>query len=184
MLSSPRFRLCLSFLLATLFVVLQAAAQSDAVKSSANVNWPQFKNSPNHVGFNPAETTITRDNANRLQLSWQGLMGDLVESSSPAVVNGVVYVGSFDGKLYAFDANGCAPADECNPLWTGATQNDITSSPAVANGVVYIGSADHRLYAFKAKGCGKSTCAPLWWGTTGSGIIESSPLVEIGRAHV
>src|SRR5215469_11264926 len=125
------------------------------------VNWRQFKNSPNRTGFNPSETTINRTNATSLTLSWQGLMGDLVDSSSPAVVNGLLYVGSFDGKLYAFDANGCAPAIECQPLWTGATQNDITSSPAVANGIVYIGSADHRLYAFRAKGCGKPACARL-----------------------
>src|SRR5512141_2147694 len=89
-------------LVCSLTTVLQAAAQNDAV-SSVNTNWPQFKNSPNHVGFNPVESTINRSNATSLQLSWQGLMGDLVDSSSPAVVNGVVYVGSFDGKLYAFD---------------------------------------------------------------------------------
>ena len=72
----------------------------------------------------------------------------------------------------------------CQPLWSGATGNDITSSPAVANGIVYIGSADHKLYAFPAKGCGISSCSPLWTGTTGSGILESSPLVVNGVVYV
>src|SRR5258708_2422585 len=107
----------------------------------------------------------------------EAILGDLVDFSSPRVVNGVVYVGSFDGKLYAFNANGCAPQTSCQPLWTGATGNDITPSPAVANGVVYIGSADHRLYAFPAKGCGNSSCAPLWTGKIGGAILQSSPLV-------
>ena len=149
-----------------------------------NVNWREFKGLPSHVGFNPLENTINKRNATSLNLAWEGVMGDLVDSSSPAVVNGVVYIGSFDGKLYAFDANGCAPADVCKPLWSGATRNDITSSPAVVNGVVYIGSADHGLYAFNAKGCGKSTCSPLWVGITGNGIIESSPLVVNGVVYI
>ena len=60
----------------------------------------------------------------------------------------MVYVGSYDGKLYAF-AVGCASGGgACSPLWTGATGAVIISSPAVANGVVYVGSYDHKLYAF------------------------------------
>ena len=79
--------------------------------------------------------------------------------SSPAVANGVVYVGSDD--LYAFDAAGSAafchsrrrlgsrmrPAvDEARPAAT------CDSSPAIANGTVYVGADDHKLYAFDASG--------------------------------
>ena len=67
-------------------------------------------------------------------------MGDIADNSSPAIANGVAYIGSFDGRLYAFDANGCGQ-DECQPLWSGATENDIQSSPAVMNNTVYISSA-------------------------------------------
>jgi len=66
--------------------------------------------------------------------------GDVV--SSPAVANGVVYVGSFDHKLYALDARTGAI------LWSSATGDSIYSSPTVIDGVVYIGSQDHHLYAF------------------------------------
>ena len=83
---------------------------------------------------------INQNNAKFLTLAWVGILGDLVDFSSPAVVNGVVYVGSFDGKLYAFNANGCAPQTSCQPMWTGATGNDITSSPAVAP--VFLTSAE------------------------------------------
>src|SRR5712692_3958655 len=62
-----------------------------------------------------------------------------VAYSSPAVANGVVYVGSDDDKLYAFKANGCGQPT-CSPLWTASVGSAIWSSPAVANGVVYVGS--------------------------------------------
>jgi outer membrane protein assembly factor BamB len=58
------------------------------------------------------------------------------------VANGVVYIGSDDGKLYAFNAS------TGKPVGTTFTGYSIGSSPAVANGVVYIGSGDHKLYAF------------------------------------
>src|SRR5207302_3868589 len=64
--------------------------------------------------------------------------------SSPAVANGVVYIGSGDGEFYAFSATGatnCSGTPKtCKPLWTGATGPYTDSSPAVANGVVYVGS--------------------------------------------
>jgi len=129
---------------------LQATGQRSGITKSATfsvqTNWPAFKNQPTRVGVNPSENTINKSNAKFLVQAWIGIMGDLVDFSSPAVVNGVVYIGSFDGRLYAFNADGCAPSTTCQPLWSGATGNDITSSPAVANGVVYIGSADRKEY--------------------------------------
>jgi len=74
--------------------------------------------------------------------------------SSPAVANGVVYVGSGDtgaythhryGNVYALDAKTGAK------LWSYTTPNLVTSSPAVANGVVYVGSDDGNVYAFGLK---------------------------------
>src|SRR5439155_1646649 len=78
---------------------------------------------------------------------WHGATGDVVRSS-PAVANGVVYVGSFDDNLYAFPASCGTGNASCTPLWHGATGGAVFSSPAVANGVVYVGSFDHHLYAF------------------------------------
>jgi outer membrane protein assembly factor BamB len=109
--------------------------------------------------------------------------------SSPAVANGVVYIGSYNGKLYAFDAagvTGCGGSPKtCSPLWTGATGGNIdVSSPAVANGVVYIGSLDRKLYAFGTScNSGGGTCTPLWTGDTG-GAISSSPAVANGVVYV
>src|SRR5262249_19542341 len=65
-------------------------------------------------------------------------------TSSPAVANGVVYVGAggTNDDLYAFDAM------TGGLLWTGATGGAINSSPAVVNATVYVGSDDHDVYAF------------------------------------
>ena len=67
--------------------------------------------------------------------------------SSPAVANGVVYVGSVDSKLYAFAAAGCGK-QACPPLWSAATGGAVYASPAVSNGTVYVGSFDGKLYAY------------------------------------
>jgi len=61
--------------------------------------------------------------------------------SSPAVANGVVYVGSEDHNVYALDARTGAKR------WVYTTGYLVTSSPAVANGVVYVGSVRSNVYA-------------------------------------
>jgi outer membrane protein assembly factor BamB len=62
------------------------------------------------------------------------------------VANGVVYVGSFDGNVYALNASTGAE------LWSFPTGSYVTSSPAVANGVVYVGSNNNNVYAFSLAG--------------------------------
>jgi eukaryotic-like serine/threonine-protein kinase len=64
--------------------------------------------------------------------------------SSPTVVDGVVYFGSGDGKVYAVDA----ASGELR--WSFATGDVVHASPAVAGGVVYVGSWDGDFYAIDA----------------------------------
>ena len=72
---------------------------------------------------------------------WSYATGSSVYNSSPAVANGVVYLGS-GFNLYALNAGTGAL------LWTYTTGDGVQSSPAVANGVVYASSDDHKVYAF------------------------------------
>jgi len=65
--------------------------------------------------------------------------------SSPAVANGVVYVGSFDNNVYALNAKTGAK------LWSYTTGSYVWSSPVVVNGTVYVGSYDGNVYAFGLK---------------------------------
>jgi len=75
---------------------------------------------------------------------WSAKLADY-STSSPAIANGVVYLGSFDTRLYALDVrNG-------RQLWTsgwGTLPRGINSSPAIANGRVVIGVRDGSVYSF------------------------------------
>jgi outer membrane protein assembly factor BamB len=113
-------------------------------------------------------------------------------SSSPAIAGGIVFVGSTNGKLYAFDANGvtnCSGSPKtCTPLWTATTGGAIYSSPTVSGNTLYIGSTDGKLYAFDATGatnCSGSpkVCTPLWTATTG-GVVEDTPAVSGSTVYV
>jgi len=93
-----------------------------------------------------------------------------ITESSPAVADGVVYVGAWNGNVYALNAASGAL------LWSYATGGDISSSPAVANGVVYIGSGGP-VYALNAR------TGVLLWATAVSGG-EGSPAVANGVVYV
>jgi hypothetical protein len=126
---------------------------------------------------------------------WTAATSDWPTYSAPAVVNGIVYVGSWGSKLYAFDAAGStncsttATAKTCTPLWTAATPSSIGGTPAVAYGAVYTVSADGTLSAFSAAGsthCSGSvtakTCTPLWTSAPAGGG-SSSPAVANGVVY-
>ena len=134
---------------------------------------------------------MSTSNVGSMVLKGTGPTGGSIQSSSPAVatvnVNRkgtiMVFIGSVDGKLYAFDefASGhcMGTPPSCPPAWSATTGGFVESSPAVVNGVVYVGSNDDKLYAFDAAGvtgCSGTpkACAPLATATTGD-IVESSP---------
>ena len=75
--------------------------------------------------------------------------------SSPAVADGVVYIGSFDGSLYAVDQQ------TGKQKWKFDTPRQVASTPAVADGVVYLRGFDAVLYALDA-----ATGAVKWRFTT------------------
>lgn len=76
---------------------------------------------------------------------------------SPAVSNGVVYIGATSGYFYALDA---ASGAELWSIRTGKAlktvepvrfYGGVVSSPTVVNGVVYFGGLDGKLYAVSTK---------------------------------
>lgn len=72
---------------------------------------------------------------------WNYSTGTLV-TSSPAVVNGVVYIGGGSGNhVYALNATTGAY------IWSYPTGDFVYSSPAVVNGVLFVGSNDGNVYA-------------------------------------
>lgn len=103
---------------------------------------------------------------------------------SPAVANGVLYVGTYEpnfethepnapnyGYMYAIDATTGAR------LWKYQTLAPIESAAAVANGVVYFGSDDMNVYALDAR-----TGAALW-KYTATGPVIWPPAVVNGMLY-
>ena len=102
-------------------------------------------------------------NANTGALRWSYLTAQNV-GSSPAVVNGVVYIASGDsttgsGTVYALSASTGAL------LWSLSRPTAVESSPAVANGVVYFGDDGGEVSAVNASPahcCGPMPPEVLW----------------------
>jgi hypothetical protein len=99
--------------------------------------WPSFHHDLRHTGYS---TSKAPDDNHTL---WSYQTGGWVRSS-PAVTDGKVYVGSLDGKVYAFDALTGAF------IWNYQTGDAVLSSPAVADGKVFVGSDDGQVLAFGA----------------------------------
>src|SRR5450755_112251 len=159
-----------------------AATSTIPPQSTSSVNVPVFGFDTQRTHFNPSEHLLSPSTITSLKPHWTANIGTGIAEtffpSSPAVVNGVVYVGSWDHKLYALDTS------TGKILWSAQTGDHITSSPAVVNGVVYVGSWDHKLYAFRADGCVQFACSPLWASAPTGNSIFSSPVVDNGTVYV
>src|SRR5215472_9069038 len=100
---------------------------------SSSVNWPEFGFIPSGGRFNPLERTLSPSNVHQLHQLWSfftGCSGGTCGGSSATVVNGVVYLGSYDGNVYALNAATGVK------LWSFQTVGKVFSSPAVAHGTV------------------------------------------------
>ena len=63
---------------------------------------------------------------------WSGDTGSAIRRQ-PAVAGGVVFTGSADGTVAAFDAGPCGAAT-CPRRWSDAAGSEITGAPAVSAG--------------------------------------------------
>jgi len=90
-----------------------------------------------------------------------------IDISSPAVMNGIVYVGSQDGRPHGLDP---VTGDFKGSYTAGA---NIYAPPAVAHPTVCMGSDDKKLYALDA-----SLGALKWIHNAGTSISSSPALVE------
>jgi outer membrane protein assembly factor BamB len=113
-----------------------ATGQSSGLSASAmflvRTDWTDFHFDLANSGFNPYENVLKPSNVAGLRQAWSFETGDQI-FSSPAVVGGVVYVGSFDDYLYALDAV------RGTLLWSYSNGDGYAASPAVVGGTVYIG---------------------------------------------
>ena len=139
-------------------------AASEVHRSREGVSWPQARFRPNHKGVNPFETTLSPSTVGGLHQLWATPLGGDVGVSAPTVVNGVVYIGSFDHNVYALNAQ------TGSILWATPTDDFEEATPAVSDGVVYAHSNGGTLYAMDA-----ATGHILW--TSSPGHAVSSPTI-------
>ena len=96
---------------------------------------------------------------------WRFKTDDIIRSS-PTIVDGTVFFGSWDSNIYALDAES---GDE---QWTFSTDPFLNStSPTVIGGTLFFGSWDSHIYAIDAE-----TGDKQWMFETG-GPVRSSPTV-------
>ncbi len=135
------------------------------VNAAAVGDWTMFHSDTGHSGSSSSTGPTTSN------LLWSYPTGGAVYSS-PAIVNGVVYVGSDDGNVYALNAY------TGNQLWEFFAFGAVDSSPTVVDGVVYVGSGDGNVYALNS-----ATGSLIWHSPIGS-PIDSSPTVANGLVYV
>ncbi len=160
-------------------------------------DWPMFMQNAAHTGASADTSISVGDVANGPSEAWRANLGAFAQesiTSSPVVANGTVYVGTSDGQVMAFSANGSTNCSgsapkTCLPLWsTGATTQAITSTPAVVGGVVYVGTESGVVEAFDAAGSidcfgTPKVCFPIW-SSAPIGAIKTSPVVVNGHVFV
>jgi outer membrane protein assembly factor BamB len=129
------------------------ASQPSGMKGGVGM----FRENPARTGAYPGPAAL------KGTLKWKFPTGGM--SSSPTVVDGIIYASSYDKTLYAIDA---LSGEE---KWKFSTEKGFVSSPSVSGGVLYVGNNDNRLYAIDA-----ATGQKRWEFTTGDDI-RSSPAV-------
>ncbi len=93
-------------------------------------------------------------------------------TSSPLLHQGVLYVGSMDGQVYAFNAQ------DGWPVWRFRANKPVISSAAVDGNLLFIGSVDNSLYAVDIRSGNKA------WSFETGGQVTSSPAVNKGVVYV
>src|SRR5580765_3309183 len=139
------------------YVRLTTAALLVATPAAAQVN-QQSADGASHALWRGglARTGVySGGGASLVGLAWRfPTQGDVI--SSPTVSDGVAYVGSNDGGVYALDLNTGAQR------WRAEAGSPVASSPAVGGGRVFVSTRDGSIFAFDA-----ATGARRWRVTTG-----------------
>lgn len=145
-----------------------------ASMQSTENNWAMLQHDESHTGYSSTEEPMN------FSLLWKypptGWVGLIF--SSPAVANGILYVGSGDADRVLRAIN----ATDGTSLWNYTTDYVVESSPAVANDIVYVGGDDGNLYAVNA-----TTGAEIWVADTSierDNGIWGSPVVSNGRVFI
>lgn len=124
-----------------------------------NRDWPIFRGNALQTGV--AGTTLPA----KLTQLWTFQTKDSIKST-PAVVDGVVYVGSMDEHLYAIDLAGG------KEKWKYKA-GPLKAAPAVRNGLVFVGDSEGKFHCVKAANGDKS-----WTFDTDAEIVSGANFAD------
>lgn len=134
--------------------------------------WLIYDSTTNNIKEIPSDNTETETETETYSVTEQWTADVGASASSPAVADGTVYIGGFDGTVYALDAAGGSEQ------WTFETGGEIRSSPAVTDGSVYIASENQNVYALDVDDGTEQ------WTFETSHQISSSPVVADGTVYI
>jgi outer membrane protein assembly factor BamB len=155
-----------------LAVLLLAAASSPDrdtyAQESTRTSVPMFRGDAGRTGQNtgPGPTGVP-------VLLWSARLGQFI-SSSPAVVGGIVYVGTVTPSARAGGALHAVDGRTGEELWRigGESGDGFVSSPAVSGGIVYVGSYYGDIVAASLDG------AERWRSGTDGGVVASPAVID------
>jgi len=128
--------------------------------------WPVFNHDHQNSRNNTAETTLSPDNVGQLVPRWR-FDGLSAVTSTPAVVDGVVYFGDWSGVFHALRTS------DGMEIWSRQLGQRITPSPLVAGDRVYTSESTGMFFALN-----RETGETIWTTTLDDQphtSIDSSP---------
>ena len=128
------------------------------------------------AGLGVAGWAFTRSGSGRRpqapsQLLWARETGGPITSGA-ALADGIVYIGSDDGKVHAFEAA------TGRPVRTFPTSGAVSGGVSVAGGTLFAGSADHQVHAFRVGTGGKA------WAYRTDGPVNCTPAIANGTVYI
>src|SRR5262245_33372310 len=138
----------ISYFLLLAFLWIQTAAASD---------WPLFRGNPQLTGV-----STNAQLPEKLETVWTFEAGTGIESS-PTISQGIVYIGSLDGNLYAVDL------DSGKLKWKFQATDEIKSSPSISADSVYFGDEKGSFFALD-----KQTGQKRWDFKADAGVTSSA----------
>jgi outer membrane protein assembly factor BamB len=165
--NASRFFVALGIIICLVLSPVIALVPADTARAQpADSPWPMFGQNAQHTHRSPYSGPEIP------KLKWSFTTGFWVHGSPTIGVDGTIYFGSDDNKLYAMNPDG-------TEKWSFATGGYVRSSPAIgADGTIYVGSWDGNLYAMNPDGSQK------WTFPTGGTVYSSQAIGADGTIYV
>lgn len=156
----------------------QTAAPCGGAQRTLSINWYQGNFDPCLTDNNPYETKLSTSTVGNLVLDWHAISD--APTSSPAVVNGLVYTYDNLGEVQARNAVDGSLLWQHPPGGNAkmAGAYSIENPPAVANGIVYLAGGGLSVEALKASD------GTLLWQYKAVGASSTAPTVSNGVVYV